>query len=309
MKKSIFSKTLACVLSVFLYVFISVLSAIGVSAADGVLSLVSKADDTVISGVIWQIYAIGEYSDDKITLNDDFAGCKVSFGDNTASELQQAAGVLSEYAVKSGVKPLFEGVSDENGVTKFNSISKGLYLAVGTELTIDSSKYIPSPMLINLDASSGTYESYAKFEVEKVPEEVLVKYSVEKTWKGDEKTSTRPSSVDIEILKDNVLWKTVTLNDANNWRYTWSDKADIKWEVKEKFVPQNYFVDYFVNGTDYTVQNTYISPVETPTKSKGEKPTPNTGTTWFVISVAQLSALAVFAVASRFRKNKTKNND
>ena len=41
-----------------------------------------------------------------------------------------------------------------------------------------------------------------------------------KIWKDDIPQS-RPKEIVIQLLKDGVIYDTVTLNAVNNWRYTW----------------------------------------------------------------------------------------
>lgn len=94
------------------------------------------------------------------------------------------------------------------------------------------------------------------------PPEQTVERRVLKIWKDDIPQS-RPKEIVIQLLKDGVIYDTVTLNAVNNWRYTWEklpaynkDGSKIVWSVVEK-EPEGYTVLIARDGVTFTVTNTY----------------------------------------------------
>ena len=94
------------------------------------------------------------------------------------------------------------------------------------------------------------------------PSDNTVERRVLKVWKDDIQ-QCRPKEVIIQLLKDGTVYDTVTLNAANNWRYTWDklpkynkDGSKIVWSVVEKEL-ENYTVLITQDGVTFVVTNTY----------------------------------------------------
>lgn len=96
--------------------------------------------------------------------------------------------------------------------------------------------------------------------------------AVKKVWENEEGYgNVRPASIDVQLLQDGEIIETVTLNEANNWAYTWKhmDIKHYKWEVKEVNVPEGYRLLGITErdsqqGTttirEITITNAYINP-------------------------------------------------
>lgn len=95
---------------------------------------------------------------------------------------------------------------------------------------------------------------------------------VEKKW-ADGKVNHANTAVTVQLMQDGVEYgKPVSLNDANNWKHTFTDlpmyKSEgvaYKYEVKETNVPSGYEVTYLGDAAEgYTVVNTLLTdiPVE-----------------------------------------------
>ena len=87
--------------------------------------------------------------------------------------------------------------------------------------------------------------------------------SVEKLW-NDEGYHARPEAVEVTLYKDNAAYETVTLNEGNNWSYTWDDLTDEHaWSVDESDVPVGYTKSVSNEGDEWTITNTRApKPVE-----------------------------------------------
>lgn len=82
----------------------------------------------------------------------------------------------------------------------------------------------------------------------------------------------------------------MTLNEKNNWRYTWRDlDAGHSWKVVEQTVPDGYTVSISREGITFVITNSYEddradtpeptslptpTPTPTPTSTPTPKPTP-----------------------------------
>lgn len=105
--------------------------------------------------------------------------------------------------------------------------------------------------------------------------ETYTDLKVQKTWSDFEnQLGARPSSVTVNLYQSTsssvdtsgTPYKTATLNESNNWTYTWKDLPKTSGEttyyyaVKEASVPDNYTDSYtqFGSGTTATIKNTVL---------------------------------------------------
>ena len=100
--------------------------------------------------------------------------------------------------------------------------------------------------------------------------------TVRKVWSdGENQYNTRPQSIQVQLYKNGTAeGNPVTLNDGNNWEYTWSelDKTsggtDINYEVREVGSVKGYTTASQVSGNTTTITNTLNE--EQPEIRKGE---------------------------------------
>ncbi len=82
--------------------------------------------------------------------------------------------------------------------------------------------------------------------------------NVEKLW-DDGNYHARPEAVEVTLYRDDEVYETVTLNEANNWRYTWEELTDeYDWSVDEATVPTEYSKSLERDGDDWTITNSRI---------------------------------------------------
>ena len=101
------------------------------------------------------------------------------------------------------------------------------------------------------------------------PEKVSV--TVTKQWVGP-----KDSEVSVQLMADGkASGEPVTLNQGNNWKYTWTDlaktKADgteIEYKVDEPTVPTNYKKSVAHQGNNWTITNTNTETVEVKATKK-----------------------------------------
>ncbi|MCH3954171.1 MAG: Cna B-type domain-containing protein [Eubacterium sp.] len=111
------------------------------------------------------------------------------------------------------------------------------------------------------------------------PTPVYHHVTVQKVWKLDD-GGTRPDSVQVQLMKNGTAYgQPVTLNDANNWTFSWDKLEDDNstWTVQEVIVPNGFTMTQQVtaetDGSKVTITND-DNPVKpnTPDNPKPNKP-------------------------------------
>ncbi len=90
-------------------------------------------------------------------------------------------------------------------------------------------------------------------------------FTVSKVWNdADNKDGIRPEEITVQVLRNDILWDTVTLNASNGWEHTYpkverfdENGTEYTYSIKEAPVPDGYRAG--VNG--FTVTNTHM-PIE-----------------------------------------------
>ena len=92
--------------------------------------------------------------------------------------------------------------------------------------------------------------------------------TVEKIWQ--DKNVNHPDKITVNLLKDDVVEKSVELSKDNDWTYTWENlNTDYKWTVEE-VVPEGYVASYEVKDNVITI----INALKEPEKTEPTKPEP-----------------------------------
>ncbi len=88
-----------------------------------------------------------------------------------------------------------------------------------------------------------------------LPDPSIVDITVKKEWKLDN-GGTKSDSVTVELLKNGIVDKTVTLNENNNWSHTWSGLSpDYNWTVRESNVPNGFTSTVKHTGNIFVIIN------------------------------------------------------
>ncbi len=94
----------------------------------------------------------------------------------------------------------------------------------------------------------------------------LTNISVTKVWAdSNDADGIRPISVTANLLADGTVVDSATLNESNNWTWTFKDLpvdaggAPFVYTIEEAYVPVGYEVDYSHNGNNWTILNSHTS--------------------------------------------------
>lgn len=265
-----------------------------------------------LSNAEFDIYKVADVDKDlNLQSSKDFDKYPVDLTKLNQEAWNDYALTLKGYVQKDGVKPLETGITDANGIYK-TKLKAGLYLVIGKNLTLDNYIYESSPFLVllpNVEKETGTwnYDVISKPKTtrnEKIIKEVSKK--VIKIWKDKGFENFRPKEIEIELLGNGELRKTIVLSEKNNWQHTWHKlDANVNWTVAEKSVgKRKYKVSISEEGDTFIVENTYLSS-ETPKKPK--EPLPQTGQLWW--PVYTLVGIGSVMIVLGFIQNRRKKVD
>lgn len=283
MNRKLLCAVVACVLSVVLLVpFGAGAVNSGDGAVDPSLSITFAPDDLPAAGVNFSLYRVADLvGEGKYALTGQFANCPVSTDLQSAEDMRVLAMTLRAYVIAGKLTADMNGKTDANGIVGFSGLDTGLYLALGDVFLYNNQYYFPTPFLVKLpDADSDGVLQYA-IQVsskhtfrpgtgEKIGLEVM------KVW-DDGDSDARPQEITIELYEGKLLNDRVTLNQANNWRYSWDElDAGTVWSVVEVDVPDGYTVAIKQIDDTYIVTNTLIpDEPEDPSSSTPSEPQPS----------------------------------
>lgn len=239
------------------------------------LNICYAYNDKVFDGEsvkIWQAASVSE--DYQYTLTEAFSSLGLPInGITSQKEWAEVTTTLVNFAETRLQDAAINSRTDTKGTAHFEKLEPGLYIVSAVKADRDESLYTFDPFIVHLPALSedGTWKYMADAKPkgdEYKPENKNIEYKAVKLWQDAGYKSKRPSSVEIDIYKDDELVKTAALSNANNWTYRWSAKDDkSNWYVIEKKVPDEYTMRIQKNGKTFTITNV---------TSEGPPP-PNTG--------------------------------
>ncbi len=257
-------------------------------------------------GVTSRIYLIATVDErGHYTIKDEFAGYKYFAGNpdffnkgfnydqwkncvtHTGQDRYNSdTGELEEYINNNGIKPVAEGVSNDNGETDYTGLALGVYFVLSDDIVIGDYTHsfinfvYPVPILEKRETGGNlkiNYNPVASPKKSKVYNGEEVHCSLQKQW-NDSGYSNRPASVTFEIYCDGELMETVTLSSSNNWYHEWEDLGVHDYSVKEIGIAEGYSSEitvYQKPGTHdfyYTCVNSYGGGDEPP--PPGDNPPP-----------------------------------
>lgn len=190
--------------------------------------------------------------------------------------------------------------TDSAGVTTFNQLKDGLYLAVvapyeGNVLTCQTAAMLVALPNVHKNADEQRTLSIEPKADCAVPPTTTI--SVNKVWK-DKNSAKRPESVKMNLLQDGKIYDSIMLNNANDWKYTWTGlQAKHEYTVVEANVPGNYTALIDRENNDYTVTNT--------AKPESAKTGANVAIIAVIVVVLAAAGIAIAVVVRK--KNTTEN--
>lgn len=219
----------------------------------------------------------------------------------TSSQWQELAETFEGIVEEKSVAPTYQSKTDSTGTIVFD-IPDGLYLITAPKYVADSQTYyLFQPSLVCLP-------QYSELDPSQMIDQVTIRpksspftsgeLSVVKVWQDGGAATSRPESIQVELLCDDTVVETVTLNSANRWTYKWHELDPEKnWTVREKVVPTGYTMSSSTEGTVVTITNKY-------------KPTgtlPQTGQLWWPVPILLIAGLTCFIVGWSGRKCENAN--
>ena len=323
-----FAAALLSMLAVFLLLPAQTLAAGSIDLNRNVSLTVSYQDgNTPLVGAGFDIFLVAtvdEYGE--LTATKDFARFNVNISGKKDEAYRTLASTLEGYVLRDNIPPTDSGKTKVEGLASFptagKSLKAGLYLVLGRRHTQNSCRYDPAPFIVMLPETDNENNIWvydvtdnAKFDSTQIPDnpdDNTIDRKVLKVWADDGHEKDRPKEVIVQLLRDGKVYDTVTLNAANNWRYTWTALNDrYTWTIVEKEL-EGYTVEVTREGITFVVTNTYNEEIPdgpTPTApTTPDKPTtptkptlPQTGQLWWPVPVL-IAAGLLFVVIGLVRR-------
>lgn len=232
---------------------------------DKSITLNCTKDGTVLDGMEWKIYRVGQRDGGDFVLTGDFASYPVDLKDMSAENIIAAGQTLESFSIADNIPVLASGVTNINGSVTFGGLDNGLYMAVGKRIKKNDYTYIPSPLLLEVDDNQKnfSFDAYPKI-VRATLSGRATSHTVRKIWiDADDTYEARPTYVTVDLFRDGELFDTVTLNESNNWEHKWvSLENEYDWRVVERAIPVDYEVRIEYNETQYLIRNRHKSILE-----------------------------------------------
>ena len=260
----------------------------------GDLSLVYRCEETegssnyvTISGADVSIYKVADISaNGEFTLVDTYSNISnfpvtdlnTIKSQDTWKEISTSIG---GYIYQNNVTPSYTVTTDESGLAHFQGIELGLYYVGGVTRRVDDCIYSFSSFLVSVPGLDENDEwvnpvydviGLVKCSRTYLPHEIT--YELLKTWDDAGYENYRPASITVLIYCDGVLFTEATLDQSNNWRFTWTYEEGHEWtfaEIINGNIP--YTNSVTVSGTTFRITNTY-NPPETPPETPETPDTP-----------------------------------
>lgn len=229
--------------------------------SDCTLDVIYSSDGTAFAEQNIKLWHIADITEDaQYTLAGSFKSYPVTVvGTSSQTEWNEMTVTLNSYILADGIAPDYTAKTDESGKASFKNLSAGMYLIGSVRTEKDGKNYVFESFAVAVpgvnENGEWLYNVTAKPKIsENTPSKGEVTYKAVKSWKDNGKN--RPAAVNVEIYKDGVLQKAVTLNSKSNWMYSWKTVDDGGvWTVAEKNVPSGYKVGIQKNGDTFNITN------------------------------------------------------
>lgn len=194
------------------------------------------------AGIEISLYHVGEtISDEGIAWLPAYEQYQVA---SDADSIQETAPTLAAYISRDGIKPDSSATTSQSGQASFNSLDQGVYLLIGKSFSSGSKRYDPVPALVAVPQWSETNGDWItdiqvelKSEVTDIPSGPsgnTTSVIVEKVWQGN--GADRPTSVEVQLLKDGKPEATAILSEQNGWEHRWTGLSCF-WNSQENRTP------------------------------------------------------------------------
>lgn len=250
--------------------------------------------ESKIGVTTYSLYRIANYSEfGEFTLLEPFSNYSIKLDNLDNEGWRELASTLSGYIERDNLQPFDIKQTDNKGFLKWENIAKGLYLIVGETIKDNQYIYTPMPVLItvpNLGVDGEwCYQPVVrpKYKKSLIENNKKVERTVIKIWDDKENEQYRPKAIEVQLLKDGQIYDTVTLDEKNNWEYSWKNlSTQFQWNVIEKKVPNNYTVTSIQENNDFIITNTYHKKnidISDEDKNLNQEKLPFTGQVWWPV--------------------------
>ena len=215
-----------------------------------------------MAGIEISLYHVGEtISDEGIAWLPAYEQYQVA---SDADSIQETAPTLAAYISRDAIKPDSSAITSPSSQALFTGLDQGVYLLIGKSFSSGSKRYDPVPALVTVPQWSETNGDWItdiqvelKSEVTDIPSGPsgnTTSVIIEKVWQGND--ADRPTSVEVQLLKDGNPEATVTLSEQNGWEHRWTGLSCFHtWTVAERNVPNGYTVSVERDGKQFTITN------------------------------------------------------
>ena len=220
------------------------------------------------------VYRVGDVSaDGKVRLSGKFAGVPVDFTNLSGSNLQDIALTLDAYSKLHRI-PVDSALSiRKDGYATLDGLKPGLFLVSSTRIKVGNDLILAAPLLVTIPVKETGKDSW-NYAVTVSPKpgvrpdagDKVVDRKVLKIWDDEGHEDSRPDYIEVCLMRDGQVYRTVRLNRKNNWNYAWRNlPADHEWTIMEK-VPAGYWVELSTAGITTMIKNTPKDPPDVPTE-------------------------------------------
>lgn len=241
--------------------------------------------ETAFSGLQVKLFRIADVSADfQYTLTQNFSATGLRLnGIQASGEWNVIRSTLEAHILADTMAPDFTAVTNADGQANFEALKTGMYLAIVGQAEQDTVRCRFDSALITLPGlepdGRWQYAASVNAKGEVLPPaepDKTIEHKVLKLWRGDEGGKSRPESIEVEIFRDGVSYKTTTLSEDNHWAYSWSAPDDgASWTVIERNAPQGYTMTVEERQGTFVLTNTW-----TPAEPEDPVKPPQTGDTF-----------------------------
>lgn len=255
-----------------------------------------------VEGMNYKLYKIGAYTSNKYQLDENFSKYQVDLYSDTA-----AYTLSSMIANDDTVEVYAQAKTDKDFKATFTDLPEAVYLLVGESVLDGHIRYTSLPSLVTVPTYENNNTLYDIVINDKYENTSYKDVSVLKVWEGDN-DKVRPKSIDVQLLENGKVYETVTLSESNNWAYSWNMLAETStWTVKEVDVPKDYVISISSSPVNkdtlsFVIKNTYNVQETTQPTTKPVENIPQTGQTWWPVSVLFGSGVCFVLVGILRRK-------
>ena len=175
---------------------------------------------------------------------------------------------LGGYIYQNDIRPSATVYTDEKGQAHFTDLELGIYFVGNMVTKVDNYVYSFASFLIavpGLDENDQwIHEVVGTVKCKITYEPKIDSFEILKNWNDSGYENYRPASIQVTIFCDGNEYAVVTLDQDNNWRYTWEYEEGHEWTLAETVNGSYaYTTSLTVSGTTFRLTNTVVPP-ETP---------------------------------------------